>query len=75
MTANASSQRGLVDPSDQRHAQPVGVLVELLERDALRAEEAVREHVLGVAADALHGRPSTTSIARPHVASHSGHVR
>ena len=39
---------------NQRHAQPVGVLVQGLERDPLRAQEPVREHVLGVAADALH---------------------
>ena len=37
---------------DERPAQPVGVLVELLEGRALGADEPVAEHVLAVAADA-----------------------
>ena len=46
----------------QRRAQPVGILVEVLERHALRAEEAAREDVVAVAADlddriAASGRP------------------
>ena len=44
----------------QRPAQAVGVLVQLLERAALRADEPVAEHVVAVAADAHH------LLARPH---------
>ena len=36
----------------ERPAQPVGILVQLLQRRALRADEAVAEHVVAVAADA-----------------------
>ena len=40
-----------VRAADQRGAEPVGVLVQVLQRHALRAEEAAREHVVAVAAD------------------------
>jgi hypothetical protein len=39
-----------VRAAQQRRAEPVRVLVQILQRDALGAQEAVREHVLGVAA-------------------------
>ena len=35
----------------QRPLEPVGIVLELGERSPLRAEEAVREHVVGVATD------------------------
>ena len=40
--------------ADQRRTDPVGILVQLLQRRALRADVAVAEHVVAVAADALH---------------------
>ncbi len=39
---------------DQRPAETIGVVVQLLERRTLRADEAVREHVIAVAPDPLH---------------------
>jgi hypothetical protein len=40
-----------VRPAPQRHAQPVGIVVQLLQRVRLRAEEPLREDVLLVSAD------------------------
>ena len=55
ISANASSQvAGAKVPSallEHRRPQPVGIFVQLPDRDALRAQEAVREDVVGVAAD------------------------
>ena len=35
-------------------AQTIGIVVQLLQRRPLRADEAVREHVVAITADALH---------------------
>ena len=74
-----SPRRARRRAADQRPAQPVGVLVQLLERRALRADEAVAEHVVAVAADAgdllAAVRRRRSVISRPQPASHSGQVR
>ena len=58
MTANASSHDASRNPPDgvldQRRAHAVGIVVQRLEADALRAQEALREHVVGIAADLHH---------------------
>ena len=79
ISANASSQDDLLESvtrvADERRAEPVGVLVQLLQRGALGADEAVAEDVLRVAADRRSpGRPSSVSSS-PQVASQSGQVR
>ena len=55
MNANASSQLTALEApvglAQQRRSHPVGIVVELLERVALGADEAVAEHVLLVAPD------------------------
>ena len=57
ISAKASSHVGLVQravgAAHERRAQAVGVLVQRLQAVRLRAEEAVAEDVVGVAAD-LH---------------------
>jgi hypothetical protein len=40
--------------AQERRAHPVGVLVQVLERDPLRAEEAVAEDVVTIATDRGH---------------------
>ena len=65
-------------PLDQRAAQPVRVLVELLQGRALRADVAVAEHVVAVAADAddlLAVGVGRSVISSPQLASQSGQVR
>ena len=47
--------KAAVGLADERRAQPVGVVVELAQRRALGAHEAVAEDVLAIAADAGHG--------------------
>ena len=45
---------GVDTTAGHRLAQPVGILVELLQRRSLRTDETVGEHVGPVAADPLH---------------------
>jgi hypothetical protein len=49
-----AGRQELAAAAHERRAHTVGVLVEVLERDALRAEEAVAEDVVAVAADRGH---------------------
>ncbi len=49
---------------DQRHPQSVRILVELLQRRALRTDESLGEHVVHVTPDALH-RLGAVGVA-PH---------
>ena len=49
--------RGLHVPAvapDHRPPETIGIVVQLLQRRALGADEAVREHVVAITADALH---------------------
>ena len=60
---------------DQGAAEPVGVLVELLERRALGADEAVAEHVVAVPPDALDGVVAHRDFeAAPGLAQRAGAV-
>ena len=39
---------------DKRHTQPIGVLVQVLERRALRADETPAEDIIRIGADTCH---------------------
>ena len=74
--ANASSHDDLaprVAVADHRLAEAVGVVVQVAERRALRAEVALRPHVVAVAADQRDVLVLDVDLEAAH-ASHSGHV-